>query len=146
MFCLGTFKSANADQEIEFSPARYEPMARLLENDDLLFLKSQPGFRPEMGRKFNRERRRIFRMYLRELANDFHRLHAHARVVAASLPADHSPLVGMLMRQQLRFFYEMAAVELRLSIGLGSINARGLVDAIATMQVEIGRVAAAAAA
>jgi hypothetical protein len=146
VFDLEAYKSSDAQQEVEFSAARYEPMARLLENDDLLFLKSQPGFRPEMGKKFNRERRRIFRMYLRDLSNDFYRLHAHARAVAASLPADHAPLLGMLIRQQLRFWYEMAAIEMRLSLGVSSINVRGLVDAIAGMQSEIGRVVAPAAA
>jgi hypothetical protein len=134
---------------VEFSVARYEPMLRLLTEDDLLFLKSQPGYRPDMGRKFTRERRRIFRLYLQELASDFHSLHAHARAAVASLPADHSALVGMLMRQQLRFWYEMAAVEMRLSLDFmeaGSIRARGLVEALAAMHVEIGRVAVAVSA
>jgi hypothetical protein len=134
---------------VEFSVARYEPKLRLLTEDDLLFLKSQPGYRPDMGRKFTRERRRIFRLYLQELASDFHSLHAHARAAVASLPADHSALVGMLMRQQLRFWYEMAAVEMRLSLDFmeaGSIRARGLVEALAAMHVEIGRVAVAVSA
>src|SRR5580700_10714906 len=93
--------------ELEFSFARYEPMARLLSDEDFLFLKAQSGFRPEMGRKFRRERRRIFRLYLHELSRDFHRLHAHARVVVSSLAAEHSALVGVLFRAQLRFWYEM---------------------------------------
>ncbi len=33
--------------------------------------------------------------------------------MVASLPADNSPLVGMLIRQQVRFWYEMAAIELQ---------------------------------
>jgi hypothetical protein len=131
----------------DFSFARYEPMARLMSDEDLLFLKAQPGFRPEIGKRFNRERRRIFRLYLRELAADFHALHAHARAIAASLPADHSALIGMLIRQQVRFWYEMAAIEMRLSLdmmGAGSIHARGLVEALAAMHAEIGRVAVTA--
>jgi hypothetical protein len=116
---------------------------------DLLFLKSQPGFRPELGKKFTQERRRIFRLYLQELARDFHRMHARARVMVASLPADHSPLVGMLIRQQVRFWYEMTAIELRLSlnwVGSASLNARGLIDALATMHTEINRATMAASA
>jgi hypothetical protein len=134
--------------DAEFSFARYEPMGRLMSDEDLLFLKAQPGFRPEMGKKFSRERRRIFRLYLEELAADFHRLHAQARSIVASLPADHAPLVGMLIRQQVRFWYEMTAIEMRLSLdllGAGSIHARGLVEALVSMQAEIGRVAVAAA-
>lgn len=137
------------EREAEFSLARYEPMGRLLCNEDLLFLKAQPGYTAEIGRKFSRERRRIFRLYLRELARDFRRLHAHARAAVASLASEHSPLVGMLIRQQVRFWYEMVAIEMRLSLswaGMGSIDARGLVEALRTMQAEINRLAAPAAA
>jgi hypothetical protein len=132
---------------VEFSPARYEPMARLMSDEDLLFLKSQPGFRPELGKKFSRERRRVFRLYLQELARDFHRLHAHAREIAASLPADHAPLVGMLIRQQMRFWFEMTAIEMRLSLGWtqgAAAQARGLIEALTAMHAEIGSVAVAA--
>jgi len=124
-------------------------MARLMSDEDLRFLKAQPGFRPEMGRKFSRDRRRVFRLYLQELARDFHRLHAHARVVVASLPAEDAPLVGMLIRQQLRFWYEIGAIELRLSldlVGTRSLDARGLVDALASMHSDIGRLALVAGA
>jgi hypothetical protein len=132
----------------EFSVARYEPMARLLSNDDLVFLKSQPGFRPEIGRKFSRERRRIFRLYLQELAQDFHRLHAHARSLVATLPADHSPLVGMLIRQHVRFWYEMTAIEMQLTLRrrvAGSVHAKGLLDALAAMHSEVSRLGVAGA-
>lgn len=124
-------------------------MARLMGDEDLAFLKAQPGFRPEIGRKFSRERRRIFRLYLQELACDFHRLHAHARALVSTLPTENSPLVGMLLRQQVRFWYEMAAIEMRLSLGwmeAGSVHVRGLVDALATMHAEISRVTVMTAA
>jgi hypothetical protein len=139
----------SASDPAEFSIARYEPMARLMSDEDLVFLKSQPGFRPEIGRKFSRERRRIFRLYLQELAGDFHRLHAHARAIVSTLPADNSPLVGMLLRQQVRFWYEMAAIEMRLScewMPASPVHVRGLVDALATMHAEISRVTVMTAA
>jgi hypothetical protein len=136
------------EDEVEFSLARYEHMGRLLGDEDLEFLKSQPGFRPEIGKKFCRDRRRIFRLYLQELAQDFYRLHAHARLVVASLPAEHSALVGVLLRGQLRFWYEMTALEMRLTLSrVGvSVDARALVEAIGSMHAEIGRLSAPAAA
>jgi len=152
VFDLWSYKTSEAQEGLDdtgFSLARYEPMGRLMCDEDLLFLKAQPGYTEEIGRKFRRERRRIFRLYLRRLARDFHRLHAHARAVVASLSADHSPLVGMLIRQQVRFWYEMAAIEMKLSVswaGLGSVDARGLVEVLGTMQVEISRLAAPSAA
>lgn len=150
MFRLLSYRSSKVDvgpewSDVEFSAARYEPMARLLCEEDLLFLKSQPGFRPEMAKKFNRERRRIFRLYLHDLAQDFHRLHARALELAAGLPAEHSPLIGMLLRQKARFWYEIAALELRLSLDLTvAAHARGLVQALASMQAEISMAAAPA--
>lgn len=140
--------SAASGEQREFSLDRFEPMVRLLSEEDFLFLKAQPGFKPEIGKKFLRERRRIFRLYLRELAAEFHRLHAYARSIVATLPTENSALVGMLMRQQVRFWYEISALELRVSLGsLGaSVDARGLVQAIGQMQAEISQLAAPAAA
>lgn len=134
--------------ETEFCLDRYAPMARLLSDHDLDFLKAQPGFRPEIGKKFRRERRRIFRLYLQELARDFHRLHAHARAVVASLPAEHSALVGVLLRGQLRFWYEIASLEMRLTFSEvgASVDARALVEAIGAMHAEIKRLSAPQAA
>jgi len=135
--------------EVEFSLARYEPMARLMGDEDLTFLKTIPGYTPEIGRKFSRERRRIFRRYLRELAQDFSRLHAQARAVVAGLSEENSPLVGMLVRQQLRFWYEMGAVEMRLALswaGVPCLDARGLIDALQNMHTDISRLTAPSAA
>jgi hypothetical protein len=151
VFRLLSYRSSRVQEgreldQFEFSTTRYEPMARLIGDEDLLFLRAQPGYRPEIGKKFIRERRRIFRLYLEELAGDFHRLHARARAIVASLPAEHSPLVGILMRQQVRFWYEMAVIEMRLSLdlmGAGSVRVRGLVDAVAAMHAEISRAALA---
>jgi len=128
----------------EFSLDRYEPMARLLSEEDLHFIKAQAGYTPEIGKKFNRERRRIFRLYLQELSQDFQRLHAHARVIAASLPEENASLVGKLMHQQLRFRYQMVALDLKVRFawtGL-SIDVSGLVNAVAAMHAEVSRISA----
>jgi hypothetical protein len=133
-----------------FSLARYEPMARLLLEEDFLFLASQPGYRPEIGAKWRRERQRIFRLYLRDLAQDFQRLHAEARAVVADSRAESSELVGVLMRQQIAFWRAMAGIELRLwmnQLGLGKAGltkagARGLVESIEAMRRDLARFAA----
>src|SRR5271166_3889725 len=83
---LRAYRTASDDGRNEsdvISLAHYEPMTRLLADEDFQFLAAQPGYRPEIGAKFRRERTRIFRMYLRELARDFHRLHAEARAMVA---------------------------------------------------------------
>lgn len=154
MFSVGSYRHSESDEGVasnhaDFSIARYEPMTRLMSKDDLLFLEAQPGFRGEVRKKFMEERRRIFRLYLHDLAADFHRLHKDARTLAASMSADQAPLIGVLIRQQARFWFEMTAIELRLSfdwIGIGSIDPSALVNAIGAMHVEIGRLTAPTAA
>jgi hypothetical protein len=131
-----------ATDHLEFSFDRYEPLGRLMGDDDLTFLRSQPGFRPDMEKRFSRDRRRVCRLYLHELSGEFKRLHAHARTMVASLPADDSHLVGMLLRQQVRFRYELTMVQLRLSLGLGAIDARGLINAVRVMHEVVGQMAA----
>jgi hypothetical protein len=116
---------------------RYRPMARLLRDEDLRFLQSRPGYRPEMGARLRRSHRRIFRMYLAELSADFRQLHAAARRIVADAPEQHSALVGMLMHQQLVFWRALVAIELRLALdgaGLGAADAQRLIQAVEQLQ------------
>lgn len=131
----------------EFSLARYAPMENLLSKDELEFLASQPGYRPEIGTKFKRDRKRIFRLYLRELSADFHRLHADARKAVSDAGPEHAELVGILLRQQAAFWLAIAGIELRLLLGpvTGGIDARGLIESIETMRIDLARFAVPAA-
>jgi hypothetical protein len=124
-----------------FSLERYEPLTRLLANSDLAFVRQQSGC-PEIAARWNHARRRIIRMYLKDLAADFRRLHADARALVAESPEQNSELVNVLMKQQLVFWREMFGVELWLMaswLGIGRGSAGRLVEAIAAMQAEIAR-------
>ncbi|MGD1095933.1 MAG: hypothetical protein ABSB35_28570 [Bryobacteraceae bacterium] len=145
---LGLVRGESSDSE-GFSLERYEPMSRLLAEEDFIFLAAQPGYRPEMGAKLRRERRRIFRLYLRELAQDFRSLHREARAMVAESQADHSELVGLLIRQRLVFLGAMTMVELRLAasrFSLGNVDVRGLLESIEAMRLDLARIAAPAPA
>ena len=72
-------------------------MTRLLTGDDLEYLKAQKGYRPEIGEKFRRDRARMFRLYLADLAVDFRSLHAIARELVANAGAENADLVGSLL-------------------------------------------------
>jgi hypothetical protein len=112
-------------------------MARLLRDDDLRFLESRPGYRPEMGVRLRRSRRRIFRLYLAELSSDFRQLHAAARRIVADAPEQNSAMVGQLVRQQLVFWRALAAIELRLTLdwaGLGAADAQRLIESVEQLQ------------
>jgi hypothetical protein len=128
-----------------FTPARYEPMTRLLDGADLDFLRKEAACGSDLAARWERSRRRIFRMYLRDLAEDFRRVHAEARALVAESPERYSALVGVLMRQQLTFWRALAAVELRLALnglGAGPADVRGLVEAIEAIRAEMVRIAA----
>ena len=132
-----------------FSVSRYQPMEYLLSEEDFAFLASQPGYEPEIGARWKRERRRIFRLYLDELKRDFQRLHAEARVMAANADAESAELVGILMRQQVSFWRAMAGLELRLALraaGIGKVNVRPLLELLEAMRADLARVRAPQAA
>jgi len=128
------------DSDVVFAPERYAVMDTLLQNDDLDFLISQPGYRPEIGARFRKHRRRIFRLYLLDLANDFRALHAQARRLVAVSDAASSALVGMLLKQQAEFWLAVAVLEIRLALhaaGVGRVEVRGLLGLMDTMRIDI---------
>ena len=129
-----------SDEPAAFSLDRYQPMGRLMAEEDLVFLQSQPGYRAEMGERWKRERRRIFRLYLAELKADFRRLHAHARELVAGSGADSAALVQVLMKQQLTFVMATTALEFRLAlqrIGIGRVDITPLIELLEAMRVDL---------
>src|SRR5436190_11105527 len=65
----------------ELSIERYRPMLRLLDGEDLEFLRSQPGFTSKMATKLRIQRYLIFRGYLNCLNADFGRVCAAMKVL-----------------------------------------------------------------
>jgi len=130
----------DSGEPADFSLDRYQPMGRLMAEEDLVFLKSQPGYRAEMGVRWKRERRRIFRLYLAELKADFRRLHAHARQLVAASGADSAALVEVLMKQQFTFLMATTALEFRLAlqwIGVGRVDITPLIELVEAMRVDL---------
>ena len=128
------------ESEDGFSLAHYAHMARLLNPADVAFLAAQPGMTPQDIAQFQRERRSIFRMYLRELAADFSRLHHQAREFAALSPDKSPDLVHNLIQLQFRFWLAVASVEVQLAlvgIGFGRVDARRLLDAVESLNAAL---------
>jgi hypothetical protein len=142
-------QAAESEEDVNFSPARYRVLERLASDDDARFLATVPGYRPEMAARLRRERRQICRMYLRELAADFRKLHRAARRLVATAPEEHADLVGVLMRQQAAFWWTLNVVELKLtfaSAGTGAVDVRGLLETLESLQAAIAPVETATAA
>ena len=131
-----------SDESAGFSLDRYQPMSRLMAEEDLVFLRSQPGYRAEMGERWKRERRRIFRLYLAELKADFRRLHAQARELVAGSGADSATLVEVLMKQQFTFVMATTALEFRLVLqrmGIGRVDITPLIELLEAMRVDLAQ-------
>jgi hypothetical protein len=120
-------------------------MHRLLDAADLQYLASQPGVTQKDIARFQQDRRRAFRMYLRELAAEFSALHAQARELVAVSPQENSELVGNLIRMQARFWFSLASLELQLaaeSVGIGHVDPTRILDAVENLNAAILRATA----
>jgi hypothetical protein len=140
-----TVSQLDAEWLSNFSVARYRPMLRLLDEADYRFLISQPGYSKQFVRRLRNERRAIFRAYLRNLVRDFHKLHMAARMVLIYAPQDRPELAMNLMRQRVLFSAAILAIECRLvlhSLGLGTVDVRGLLNALDSMRANVGDFAA----
>lgn len=130
----------SVEQFGECSTKKYRPMLHLLAEGEAEFLRRQPGYTEVIGRKFRRDRRRIFRQYLRMLSREFNRTHAAARIVAVHSAEDHPNLVRELLVQQLRFNWGLLCIEFRLILhwmGIGSVQVDRLIDALDTAQMQV---------
>lgn len=123
----------------DFSPARYRPMERLLLEDDIDFLRRQPGFRPELIAKLRADRSRVFAAYLQSLIRDFDRLY-----VVAKQAVLHSPegvdLCGALARNRAVFVYAVMKVRVRLvmyRLGWSTVDVGPLIASLDALMTDI---------
>ena len=99
-----------------FSVEKYRPMGRLLDEADYQFLRTAPGYAPDLERRLRCERRVVFRAYLRRLRKDFQCLHRAARLVVAQGAQDRPDLAWKLMRQSLLFWFGFGLAHMRLGV------------------------------
>ncbi len=103
-----------AEPASEYAPARYRPMARLFSGADSEFMARYVSC-PKISAQWQRAQRRIVRLYLRELAVDFLRIHREARAMAAHSPEQYADVIPALFRQQAAFWRALIWIELRLA-------------------------------
>ena len=129
-----------ADWIAELSVDRYGPMLRLLNQEDVDFLLTQPGFTPEMASRFRRQRCLLFQAYLRCLDADFRRICTALKILLVQSKHDRPDLASVLLRSQLDFACAMMTVQFRLQCyrhGLGSVAVRDLVKLFDQMRLEL---------
>jgi hypothetical protein len=133
----------------ELSIERYRPMLRLLSEDDLRFLQSQPGFTPEMARRFRAQRSQIFRGYLRWLQNDFDRVCAALRLLMLQSHQDRPDLATILLKQRAVFTLGMFEVRVRLQLyrwGVAGVDVAAVIRSFDTLRLELRQMVPAQAA
>lgn len=123
-----------------FSTVRYRPMERILGEADYRFLAAQPDVDGKTLRAFRAQRRGILRAYLRDVASDFERLHAAARVLLLTSIEDRPDLAMALLKLRATFVYAMLAIQGRLALdalGFRGLDVRPLVEAVDRMRGQL---------
>ncbi len=129
-----------------FSLKSYAPMERLLDKSDLVFLASQPGYRPAIGQRLMAERRKIFRAYLRLLVRDFNQLIGIGKLMVVYSDQDQHQFARSLWRRQVEFYARVCALQLQLALyplGWTSVDARDLLAALGAMRTKVQQLTSA---
>jgi hypothetical protein len=124
----------------ELSIERYRPMMRLLDTDDVSFLRSQPGFTPAMVRRLRSQRVQVFKGYLRCLTLDFNRVCAAMKLIMLQSRRDRPELAEALVRHQFLFSSGMLMVHFRLALyrfGIGGVDVTSLVQIFDVTRAEL---------
>jgi hypothetical protein len=99
-----------------FSLERYVPMERLLDKSELVFLRSQPGYRPELEKELLAERRKIFVSYLNLLVRDFNQILGIAKLMLVQSREDHPEFSRALWRQQASFYFAVLVIRSKVAV------------------------------
>jgi hypothetical protein len=129
----GRAASLTADR---YQPDRYQPMLRLLAQDDLAFIPPDSGLQKAIRTK----RRELFRGYLRCLTRDYAHLLSGVRAVMLQSGVDRPDLARALAKNRMLFAVAICKVEFRLALhtaGIGSVDISGLVEALETLRSQV---------
>jgi len=135
------------DWEGIFSPSRYRAMERLLDESDRDFLHTQPGVSGAVIKKFRKARVTLFRAYMHQLSDDFHRVCKALKTLMVHAPVERHDLAGLILKQQFHFTVTMMTTEVRLvlySWGWAGVNAEALLEPLTAVRMQLQSLAAIA--
>jgi len=139
--CAESSLPVTAEWINELSIDRYRPMMRLLDFNDIGFLRSQPGYSPQMESRLRAQRCQLYRGYLRCLTLDFQRVATALKVVMTQSEHDRPDLAAVLIHHQLQFALGMQLVRFRLLLfqfGIGRVDVASLLGTFDRMRIELG--------
>ena len=103
----------------------YQPMRRLLDPEELRFLRSQPGFTRGMENELRRQRATLFCLYLASLEADFRDACEALKLAIIHSAIDRADLAGLVMQQQVRFRYRVSVLRVQVLLyrcGIGNVE------------------------
>ena len=83
------------------------PVIRLFDQRDILFLRSAPGYNPQMETGFRRRRCEIFRAYVRGLRAEFLAARIRLKTLRIQSPKDYRQLAPRFLRCRMRFAWAL---------------------------------------
>jgi hypothetical protein len=142
----GAVQNVNADWLLQLSTERYRPMLRLLGEDDVAFLRAQPGFRSPMVARLRAQRCQILRAYLKSLDVDFRGMCAAIKLLMVQSHHDRPDLARALFRYQLSFAAGILLVRMKMifyRLGLAKVDVASLIVLFDITRVQLRNLAPA---
>jgi hypothetical protein len=124
----------------ELSLDRYRPMLHLLNQKELRYMRTQPGFTPKMETKLRIERGQSFRRHLHNLDDDFERICSAVKVLLAQSKHDRPDLALALVQSQMKFSYCMMVMQWQLvcyRYSARTVDATALMALFDGMRIEL---------
>ena len=125
-----------------FSLDSFAPMERLLDPSDFEFLSEQPGYRPEIGARLLKERKKLFLSYLRLSIGDFNQLLRIARLMIVYSTEDRAEFAKALWRQQAAFYFAVCALRVRVALypmAWTHLDVSRLIQALDCMRTQVAQ-------
>ena len=123
-------------------------MGRLLDPADFEYLRKR-GVSEVNINKLRVERRKIYRLCLRSLAQDFNHVYRSANLMLIQSHVDRPELAGVLAKQKLTFYRNIVHVEFRLTLhacGIERMPTIDLLQPLEAMQQQMRQLAFSGAA
>jgi hypothetical protein len=108
----------------KFDLTRYEALIQLLAPQDFEFLRTQPGYTPQLAARLKSDRLAIARSYLDELQTDFRLLLNFANKASAQGVIDADDFSAFLLKQEFRFAVTVTRFRCELALMRIGVNRR----------------------
>jgi hypothetical protein len=114
-FLISRGEQPESDWLNGFDLSRYAALDNLFHPRDFEFLKSQPGYTPELSSRLKADRLKIADGYLSQLERDVRMLLTFANRAAARSGADHDKLSAFLLKQEAKFAWNLLTLRMQIT-------------------------------